>query len=222
MKIVSGILIALLIAAAAALVIQQRAQVGLRQENESLRQQLDQLARLQAENEQLSNTLAQAHASARGQNTELLRLRNELGKLRKQNAEIAGLQAKNQQLTAALASNHNVPPAKPPPETAPKINAPDNPAAAAKATDLGAIQLVNQTPNRFDLGGGKTCTLTPTIDTAGNYNIKVVFESKKTDGQTAQLETTTAEITTSPGRAVTLSVGDDNTIAFTPTVNPAP
>ena len=74
MKIISGILIALLAAAAAVLVMQQQAQVKLRQENESLRQQLDQLARLQADNEHLSNSLARANTAADGQTTELLKL----------------------------------------------------------------------------------------------------------------------------------------------------
>jgi myosin heavy subunit len=220
MKIISGILIVLLVAAAAALMMQQQAQVKLRQENESLRQQLDQLARLQADNEHLSNSLAQAKAAAEGQTTELLKLRNEVGMLHKQTGEIADLQKKNQQLSATLASSRNLQLAKTPQETTPKINAPDNAAAAINtAPDLGAIQLSNQTPSRFDLGGGKDCVLTSTIDADGNYDIKVVFESQKTDGQTEHLGT--GEIITSPGRAVRLKVGD-NSVGFTPTVNPTP
>jgi TolA-binding protein len=222
MKIISGILIVLLVAAAAALVMQQQAQVKLRQENESLRQQLDQLVRLQADNEQLSNRLAQATAAAEAQTIELLKLRNEAGMLRKQSSEIAALQSKNQQLNAALASSRNAQLAKPPPEPAPKTNVPANAAAdAATGPDLGAVQLVNQTPSRFDLGSGKTCTLTPTIDADGNYDIKVVVESKKMDGQAIQIDRTVGEISTSPGHAVRLNVGDSS-IGFTPTVNPAP
>jgi hypothetical protein len=220
MKIISGILIILLVAAAAALVMQQQAQVKLRLENESLRQQLDQLARLQADNEHLSNSLAQAKAAADAQTTELLKLRGEVGMLRKQTGEIADLQKKNQQLSAALTSSRNALLAKTPQETAPKINAPANAAAdAATGPDLGVVQLVNQTPSRFDLGGGKTCTLTPTIDAEGNYDIKVVFETQNADGQTAPLAT--GRIITSPGRAVRLNVGDSS-IGFTPTVAPAP
>jgi hypothetical protein len=219
MKIISSILIVLLVAAAAALVMQQQAQVKLRQENESLRQQLDQLARLQADNEHLSNSLARANTAADGQTTELLKLRGEVGMLRKQSIEIADLQKKNQQLSAALASSRNSQLVKTPQETTPKINAPDNAAAdTATGPDLGAVQLVNQTPSRFDLGGGKTCTLTPTIKADGSYDIKVVFDSQKSDGQTEQL---TAEIITISGRAVRLNVGDSS-IGFTPTVNPAP
>jgi hypothetical protein len=215
---VAGILLA---AAVVALVIQGRTQVRLRAENESLRQQLDQLTRLQADNETLSNRLARATAAADAQTTELLKLRNEVGMLRQQTIVVADLQRKNQQLNAVLTSSRNVPPVQPPPEPTPKTNAPDNAATVANPTDLGAIQLVNQTPSQFDLGGGKTCTLTPTISADGNYNIKVFFESQKSDGQTVQTEQHTAEIITSPGRAVRIAVGDSS-IGFTPTVSPAP
>jgi hypothetical protein len=211
----AGIVLA---AAAVAFVIQQQALVRLRQENESLRQQLDQLARLQADNEQLSNRLAQANAAADARIPELLKLRNEVGMLRKQAMGMADLQRQNQQLNAALVRSREAELEKIPQTTAPKISAPDSAAATLNVPDLGAIQLVNQTPNRFDLGGGKICTLTPTIDADGNYNIKVVFESKKADGS---IETTTAQIITAPGRGVALEAGG-NSIAFTPTVNPAP
>jgi hypothetical protein len=214
---VAGILLAV---AAVALVIQNQAQVKLRAENESLRQQLDQLARLQADNEQLSNRLARATAVADAQTTELMKLRGEVGMLRKQTGEIAELQKKNQQLSAALSSSRNAPPAQTPPETAHKINAPANAAADTDpGPDLGAVQLANQTPSRFDLGGGRTCTLVPAIDADGNYDIKVVFESLNADGQAAPLAT--GRVITAPGHAVRLNVGD-NSIGFTPTVNPAP
>jgi len=223
MKIVSGVLIALLIAAATALVIQQQAQVKLRQENESLRLQLDQLARLQSDNEHLSKLLTEANASADGQTQELLKLRSEVGTLHQQTGEIADLQKKNQQLNTALASSRNAPPTRTlPTEPVPKINAPDNAAGADIANngpDLGAIQLVNQTPSQFDLGNGKTCTLIPTIDADGHYDIKALFEVQRADGQTERLGM--GEVTVSPGLAVRLNVGD-NSIGFIPTVSSAP
>jgi hypothetical protein len=149
-----------------------------------------------------------------------MKLRGEVGMLHKQTVEISELQRKNQQLSAALASSRNAQFAKTPPETAPKPNTPDNAAAdAAAGPDLGVVRLINQTPSRFDLGGGKTCTLTPTINADGNYDIKVVFESQKANGQTVQTES--GEIITSPGHAVRLNSGDSS-IGFTPTVNPVP
>ncbi len=220
MKIISGILVALLAAAVVGLVMQQQVQVKLRQENESLRQQLDQMARLQADNEQLSNHLARVTAAADAPTTELLKLRNEVGMSRKQTSEIADLQKKNQQLNAALASSRNAQLVNPSPETAPKINTPANAAEAdAAIPDLGAVQLVNQIPSRFDLGAGKTCMLVPLIDADGNYDIKVVFESQNADGQPAP--PASGRVITAPGHAVRLKVGD-NSIGFTPTVNPAP
>jgi gas vesicle protein len=214
-----GILIVILVGTGAALMIQQQARVKLRQENETLRQQLDQLTRLQADNEQLSNRLAQAMAAAEARTTELLKLRNDVGMLRKQSLEIADLQKKNQQLNTSLANSRSAQLERTPPETALKVNAPANAAAdAATGPDLGVVQLVNQTPSRFDLGGGKTCTLTPTIGADGNYDIKVIFETQKADGQAAQTET--GEIITSPGRGVRLNVGDSS-IGFIPMVNPA-
>ena len=132
---------------------------------------------------------------------------------------MAGLQKKNQQLSEALASHRAAALPQPPPTMTPPAAPPANAAPdAAAGPDLGPVQLINQTPSRFDLGGGKACTLTPTIDVDGNYNIKVLFEWQKSDVQT---ERQTAEIITSPGRAVRISVGDSS-IGFTPTVNPAP
>jgi len=208
-----------LAAAVVALVMQNQAQVRLRAENESLRSQLDQLTQSQADNETFSNQLAKVQAAADAQTTELLKLRGEVGMLRKQAVEMTGLQKQNQQLSAALATSRAAQLARPPPETAPKITPPDNTTTdPAAGPDLGSVQLVNQTPKQFDLGGGKTCILTPAIDADGNYHIKVLFEWQKSDVQT---ERQTAEIITSPGRAVRISVGDSS-IGFTPTVSPAP
>jgi hypothetical protein len=215
-KLKFAILIIVLAALVVGFVVQNQAQVRLRQENESLRQQLDELARLRSDNEQLSNRLAQADAAANAQTTELLKLRNEVGMLRKQSSQIAELQNRNQQLDAALTSSRSAQAAQAAAIAVAKTNVP---AAVANAPNLGAIQLVNQTPSRFDLGGGRTCTLIPTIDTDGNYDIKVVFKSKQAEGQ---MTTATGEITTAPGRAVVLTVDDRDSIAFTPTVNPAP
>ena len=68
----------------AVLLMQRRAQARLSLENESMRQQLDQQAQLQAENERLSNRVAQAGdapALSIDQRSELLRLRDEVGRL---------------------------------------------------------------------------------------------------------------------------------------------
>ena len=206
---VAGILLA---AAVIGLVVQNQTSAKLRAENELLKLKLAQLDRLQSDNEHLGNLLNEANASEDGQTQELLKLRNEVAMLHKQSGEIADLQRKNEQLNTALTSSRAALLAKPPVEAAPKTTAPAN------GPDLGAVQLVNQTPAQFDLGNGKTCTLTPTIGADGNYDIKVLFESQKPDGAS---ERHTAEIITTPGRAVRIAVGDTS-IGFTPTVSPAP
>jgi type II secretory pathway pseudopilin PulG len=82
------------------LMIQQQSK--LREENRLLRQQIEQLALLQAENDQLSNALAQAKnaqtlPSARL--NELLRLRGEIGSLRRQTNDLG---SENQRLRSSL------------------------------------------------------------------------------------------------------------------------
>jgi hypothetical protein len=99
-------------AAAAALVKQNQAQVKLIQENADLRQQVDQLAALQADNERLSNQLAQAQSGGGGgqrlapdQLRELVKLRGEVSLLRSQknqlqsqSSELENLREENRQL----------------------------------------------------------------------------------------------------------------------------
>ena len=219
MKKFSTVVVGIILAAAGvALVMQNQAQARLRQENESLRSQLDQLVRLQTDNESFSNQLARAQAAADAQTTELMKLRNEVGMLRKQAVEMAGLQKKNQQLTDALASSRAAQLAKPPPPTSPKVNDPNSAAPDAAATpDLGSVQLVNKMPKQIDLGGGRACVILATINADGNYDIEVTFESKLPDGSTLR---TQAEITTPPGHAVSLNAGENSRIDFTPTVSP--
>src|SRR5207237_3604197 len=74
------------------LVIQH--QTKLREENESLRQQLDQQAQLAAENERLSNLITETARTDSillpdQQLKELLRLRGEVGRLRLESRELA-------------------------------------------------------------------------------------------------------------------------------------
>jgi len=87
-KLKLGIIGAVVAAGVAApLLIQHQAQLKLREENQSLRRQLDQLAQLNAENQRLSNLVAQAkdsQSSTNGQFAELLRLRGQVGQLRAQ------------------------------------------------------------------------------------------------------------------------------------------
>jgi len=105
-KLQSAIVGAVVIAGVATpLVIQQQSK--LREENQALHKQTEQLAQIQADNDRLSNLLASADSSqklASNQLSELLRLRGEVGGLRSQTNEINKLQAENQRLRSSLAA----------------------------------------------------------------------------------------------------------------------
>lgn len=100
--------------AATTLVIQHQAQAKLREENESLRQRVEQLGQLQADNERLSNLVARAKSSsADGQPNDLLRLRSEVAFLRQQTNEVGKLRTENRQLRSAPASQTASAPSQP-------------------------------------------------------------------------------------------------------------
>lgn len=100
-KLKLGIISAVVVAGVATpLVVQHQAQVRLREENGALRQQLDQLNQLAAENQRLSNLVARANNSQslpNDQLSELLRLRGEVTRLRSGSQELAQLKAANAQ-----------------------------------------------------------------------------------------------------------------------------
>jgi hypothetical protein len=101
-----ALITATLIAAGVAtpLVVQHQAQVKLRDENASLRQQIEQLSALSVENERLSNLVAHASpALSQDQVNDLLRLRAEVGMLRRQTNELGKLREENRRLQGAQA-----------------------------------------------------------------------------------------------------------------------
>ena len=91
------------------LAAEHQARLRLGEENTALRQQLDRMASLVAENERLSNFLAQAKSPRTlpdDRLKELLRLRGEVGVLREQAQELETLREENRQARTALASGH--------------------------------------------------------------------------------------------------------------------
>ena len=92
------------------LAVEHQAGLRLGQDNRALRQQLGQLAGLVAENERLSNLVAQASGPQSLPDErlkELLRLRGEVGVLRQQSKELETLRNENRQARAALESGLN-------------------------------------------------------------------------------------------------------------------
>ncbi|MGO8674987.1 MAG: RNA polymerase sigma factor [Limisphaerales bacterium] len=90
----------------APLVIQHQSLVKQREENRALRLQAEQVAKLETENDRLSNLVARAHGAppiGDDQLRELLKLRGEVGMLRSQTNQLEGLRNENRRLQASHA-----------------------------------------------------------------------------------------------------------------------
>lgn len=112
-KLKLGILGALVVAGVATpVVLQHQTQAKLQLANTALSDEAQRISQLEAENQRLSNTLAQANAASTrpaGPSNELLRLRSEVGQLRQGSNDLARTRLENQELAAQLAqmeSNH--------------------------------------------------------------------------------------------------------------------
>jgi hypothetical protein len=94
-KLKVGLISAVVVAGVA---MQYQTQVRLRDENQYLRKQADQMARMAEENRRLAGLVAQADGSqslSKDQLSELMKLRGEVGLLRKQNGELEKLREEN-------------------------------------------------------------------------------------------------------------------------------
>ena len=104
-SVILGVLCAAAVVGVAGwLAVGYQARVGLEEENQGLRTQLDQMGELAAENERLSNLVAhagQAQSLPEDQLRELLRLRAEVAALRQQGKALESPRAENRQAPAA-------------------------------------------------------------------------------------------------------------------------
>ena len=153
-KLIVGFVV--LAGAAILLAVQHQAQLQLRDENKSLRQQLEQMVQLEADNERLSNLVAQAtNQLPKEQFMELLKLRGEVGLLRQQTNGLKKLQEQNRQLQVALTSRNNsqnFQAANLPPKTLPLAVYPKTSwAFAGYATPEAAFQSLNWAAANGDL-----------------------------------------------------------------------
>jgi hypothetical protein len=106
-RVVSAVVFA---GAATLLFMQYQSVRRLKQESQTLEQQAGQLTQLAAENERLSNLLAQVTGALRQskeQERELLRLRAEVARVRQQNKDVDKVREENRQLRAGLANRQN-------------------------------------------------------------------------------------------------------------------
>ena len=114
-------LAAVLVGSGILLVFEHQATTKVREKNQAMQQQVEQVGRLGEENQRLSNLVAQASNPAslpKDQLGELLRLRGEVGPLRRQKAEGEKLRAENSRLRAA-------PTSRSPTALTPSASAPD-------------------------------------------------------------------------------------------------
>lgn len=106
LKLIVGFVV--LAGAAILWVVQHQAQLRLREENKSLQRQLGQMLQIEADNERLSNLVAQASSQLPNEQfMELLKWRGEVGLLRQQTNGLQKLLEQNQQLQVALTSRNN-------------------------------------------------------------------------------------------------------------------
>lgn len=91
-------------AIAAILLLRQHGEQTLRDKENLLQQQSEQIAQLTAENERLSNAVASAQNAGGGDQTELLKLRGEVSLLRRQTNELGRLREENRRLAAAASA----------------------------------------------------------------------------------------------------------------------
>lgn len=106
-KLKAGIVaVALVAGVATPMVIQHQTRIALREKEAALAQQAVQVTQLAAENERLSNLVAQTGSSLPAdQLGELMRLRGEVGLLRRQAGDLARLQDENRRLQGAAAGS---------------------------------------------------------------------------------------------------------------------
>jgi len=181
----TAILAVVAVAGITTALIQHPAVDKLRAENRNLLQQSQKLAELQAENERLSNLVAQAQRPplSREQTAELLRLRGQVGLLRDDLRRVLAA-------SHSTGTNQNPMPAK--------SEAPDDPAQPFTAALTARLVGDKQT---LVTGGWSTAPgmhtfilMTPNIDPADGVNTQVATDGSKFDIPNAKITFNTCTI----------------------------
>lgn len=176
-KLKSGIIGALLVAGVATPVVLQQ-QGTLREKDVAWQQHADQLDRLTAENQRLSNLAAQVKSVfTDDQLRELMRLRGEVGLLRRQTNELGKLAEENRRFRAALPNSRPNSP-----------NAEEDPAGElekqfgiAKLTDakelvLGFIMHADKNQNRFPANSDQLAPYLRKANLTGTNDFEIVYQ----------------------------------------------
>jgi predicted RNase H-like nuclease (RuvC/YqgF family) len=218
-KFKAGAAVALLLAFAGLLGLQQQKIKHLVAENGDLRSQLAQMTSVQESNEALAQQLKAAIAASQTNQNELLRLRGQGPRLRQLEQENAQLKSERQQLAlkmqqtqAAVASSEQG-----------QVTAVSEVAKATAAsapldtTDLGSLELQSGVAIHFDLGGGTNCVVTPTALSDGNNTMQIKVGVTNADGTFSELGV--SRLTARPGQHCSITVGD-RMIALAVTLKP--
>jgi len=88
-----------------------------------------------------------------------------------------------------------------------------HPKLPAGTVDLGAVELVPQTPTQFSLGAGKNCILTGK-QLQGSVDVKMDLFVTNVDGT---VEHSSGEVSVSPGMKTVISIGSVP-VGFAPTL----
>lgn len=175
-------------------------------ENADLRTQLGQMASLQDSNGHLAEQLKAAVETSQGNQTELLRLRGQGARVRQLEQENSQLKAQRQQLDRQVrGAQLAVTLPEKQPVTASEIRVASG-VPNVNTTDLGALELSDGIPARFDLGGGTNCVVTPRASSDGNATMEITMAITNSDGTLSELGT--SRLTARPGQHCSISVGD--------------
>jgi hypothetical protein len=182
-------------------------------------------AALQAQNEQpvaaaeSSQPAAQQVSSAPAQVSsaemdELLRLRAQASRARQLEEENALLKSELQRATGRTASGLAANTA-----SAPQAASAASPAADSKpvsssenSLDLGPVEFTEGTPKRFDLGDGKSCTVTPVLLLNDRITIEVKLDNA--DGK----DPSVVKVVANPGKQLGVWDSSGKLISLTPTI----
>jgi len=206
----TGALILVVVGLVAFVFWQQERIAKLRAEGVALREQVAQGVSLREENQQLTSLLKSKTDALEAERNELMSLRAQSLRLRQVEGENAQLKSEQQRLASELslakdarvatAQQQGIPPAS--------ASVP-----AAEPKNFGVVELSEETPTRFDLGGGKECVATTTLLADGN--LQVAFSSGSlVEGIPIETKQT-SKLT--PGVAVA-TVIDGVDVLFTPTL----
>jgi len=111
--------------------------------------------------------------------------------------------------TSTAAKQHAPPPTPVVANTNPPVSTPSN------AKDLGELALTDRHETRIELGGGRSCTITPKLLDRDKLQLTLTLQSRGTDGKTTGF--IVSQVTTRPGQPFEAAVGNMD-ITLTPEI----